>query len=231
MIKFERSNKACSVTHQQPDYILENHPYLAQAKDALKNIFFLKIKRYRFFLLAAFSLILLIVGIIPLKLAIARYQSPSPQAILVLGGTPKREKFTAKFAQNYPSLKIWVSSRQSQKKIYATFQAADITDTRVKVDARAVDTVTNFTSLVADFRKENIQHVYLVTSENHMPRAKAIAFFVLGSQGITFTSVAVPSSRPPESRLRILRDIGRSFLWIITGHTGASFNHKFTSSP
>ena len=61
----------------------------------------MKIRRYRFFLLAALSIILLISGIIPVKLAIAYYQSPSPQAILVLGGTPKREKFTANFAQNH----------------------------------------------------------------------------------------------------------------------------------
>ncbi len=190
----------------------------------------MKIRRYRFFLLAALSIILLISGIIPVKLAIAYYQSPSPQAILVLGGTPKREKFTANFAQNHPYLKIWVSSRQSQKRIYATFRASDIRDARVIIDSRAVDTVTNFTSLVTDLQKQKIHHIYLITSDYHMPRAEAIAFFVLGSQGITFTSISVPSNQAPESSLRIIRDIGRSILWIITGHTGASLNNKFTSS-
>jgi hypothetical protein len=55
-----------------------------------------------------------------------------------------------------------------------------------------------------------------------MPRAKAIAFFVLGSQGITFTPVTVPSKEPDESNLHILRDVGRSVVWILTDRTGAS---------
>lgn len=57
-----------------------------------------------------------------------------------------------------------------------------------------------------------------------MPRAKAIATIILGSQGIAFTPLAVPSSRPQESIIRIIRDIARALLWIFTGRTGASLN-------
>jgi hypothetical protein len=87
-----------------------------------------------------------------------------------------------------------------------------------------VDTVTNFTTLVADFKRRDIHHIYLITSEFHMPRAKAIAYFVLGSRGIAFTSVTVPSKKPPESWLHVLRDSSRAVVWIITGRTGASLN-------
>jgi hypothetical protein len=55
-----------------------------------------------------------------------------------------------------------------------------------------------------------------------MPRALAIATFVLGSQGIAFTPVSVPSDQPAESWLRILRDSARALLWVVTGRTGAS---------
>ena len=172
--------------------------------------------------LVSCAFLLLPLSIIPVRLAIASYQVPHPEAILTLGGGIDREKFTAQFAQAHPSLEIWVSSGTEPKEALAIFQAAGIPDTRVNLDRRAVDTVTNFTTLVADFKNRGIKHLYLITSDFHMPRAKAIAFFVLGSQGITFTPVTVPSKEPDESNLHILRDIGRSVVWILTDRTGAS---------
>lgn len=182
-----------------------------------------KRRGYRLFLAA----LLVLLSIIPVKLAIAYYQTPLPQAILTLGGGSDREEFTAQFAQMYPSLEIWVSSGASINNARQIFQAAGIPNTRVHIDRRAVDTVTNFTSLVPDFKKRHVQHLYLITSDFHMPRAKAIAFFVLGSQGIAFTPISIPSNKPPESWLHILRDSSRALLWIIIRRTGASFNPKF----
>lgn len=192
----------------------------------MKN-FHHKRKGYRFFCLASAAFILVLLSIIPARLAIATKIAPFPQAILTLGGGPDREQFTAQFAQIYPSLEIWVSSGTPPEKAREIFQAAGIPNTRVYIDRRAVDTVTNFTSLVKDFKKRNFHHLYLITSDFHMPRAKAIATFVLGSQGIAFTPVSVPSDKPPESWLRILRDSGRALLWVVTGRTGASLNPKF----
>ncbi|MBW4643769.1 MAG: YdcF family protein [Goleter apudmare HA4340-LM2] len=181
-------------------------------------------KKYRLFALV--GLILVLLSAIPVRLAIASHQAPRPQAFLVLGGDPKREEFTAEIAKYYPSLDIWVSTGSPPDRARAIFQAADIPDSRVHLDYRAADTVTNFTTLVADFQKRQIKHVYLVTSEFHMPRSKTIATLVLGSQGITFTPLSVPSSRPRESKVRILRDGGRALLWIVTGRTGVSLNPR-----
>lgn len=176
-----------------------------------------------YFLYLASALILVLISIIPVRLAIAYHQTPLPQAILTLGGDSVREVFTADFAQMHRSLEIWVSS--PPEKVF-DFQAAGISNTQVHIDRRAVDTVTNFTSLVKDFKNRNFQHLYLITSDYHMPRAKAIATFVLGSRGIAFTPVSVPSQQPPESWLDILRDSGRALLWIVTGKTGASLKSK-----
>jgi uncharacterized SAM-binding protein YcdF (DUF218 family) len=159
---------------------------------------------------------------IPVQLAIAYYQSPLPQAILTLGGPPDREEFTAQFAKRYPSLEIWVSSGIPPQQAQEIFRGAGIPDTRVHLDRRALDTVTNFTTLVDDFKKLQIQHLYLITSDFHMRRAKAIATFVLGSQGIAFTPVTIPSDKPLESEFHILRDVCRALLWLVTGRTGAS---------
>ncbi len=178
----------------------------------------------KYLILAPVIFILTILLIIPVRLAIASYQAPQPQAILMLGGTTlgEREKFTAEFARWYPSLEIWVSSGIPSNKIRNIFQDAGISDSRLYLDYRAVDTVTNFTTLVPDFRQRKIQHLYLITSDFHMPRAEAIATLVLGSQGIAFTPLSVPSDQPKESTLHIIRDIARSLLWIFTGYTGAS---------
>lgn len=189
----------------------------------MKN-FHYKRKGYRFFCLATSAFILALISVIPVRLAIAATTAPQPQAILTLGGDPAREEFTAQFAQMYPSLEIWVSSGTLPKKLHEIFQAAGIPNTRLHNDYRADDTVTNFTSLVKVFKKRKFQHLYLITSDYHMPRAKAIATFVLGSQGIAFTPVSVPSNQPPESWLPILRDSGRALVWVATGYTGASLN-------
>jgi uncharacterized SAM-binding protein YcdF (DUF218 family) len=187
----------------------------------MKN-FHHKRKRYRLFCLASSAFILVLIGIIPVRLAIATKIAPLPQAILTLGGGSDREEFTAQFAQMHPSLEIWVSSGTRPDEARKTFQSAGIPNTRVHIDRRAVDTVTNFTSLVKDFKKRSFHHLYLITSDFHMSRALAIATFVFGSQGIAFTPVSVPSDKLPESWLHILRDSGRALLWVVTGRTGAS---------
>jgi uncharacterized SAM-binding protein YcdF (DUF218 family) len=173
--------------------------------------------------------VLVLLSLIPLRLAIANYQAPEPQAILVLGGTTDREFFAAEFARNYPVLDIWASSGSSPKYIQDVFEMAGISGDRLHLDYRATDTVTNFTTLVSDFKQHQIQHIFLITSDFHMPRAVAIATFVLGSQGVTFTPVEVHTDIPRESTFRILRDSGRAILWIVTGQTGASLKTSFMS--
>jgi uncharacterized SAM-binding protein YcdF (DUF218 family) len=167
-----------------------------------------------------------LLSVIPVRLAIAYSQAPYPQAILVLGGEPTREKAAAQLASVYPDLEVWVSTGESPEKSEAIFRAAQVDRHRLHLDDQATDTVTNFTTLIPSFQRRHIQHLYLVTSDFHMPRAQAIATFILGSQGIAFTPVATPSKKRPESWVRILRDSGRSLLWIVTGRTGASLDAR-----
>jgi uncharacterized SAM-binding protein YcdF (DUF218 family) len=167
-----------------------------------------------------------LLSVVPVRLAIAQALAPRPQAILVLGGDEVREQAAAQLANAYPDLEVWVSTGESFERSEAIFRAAGVDRRRVYLDYQATDTVTNFTTLVSTFQERRIQHLYVVTSGFHMPRAKAIATLVLGSQGITFTPVATPSDRPAETRMRILRDMGRSVLWIFTGRTGASLEER-----
>jgi uncharacterized SAM-binding protein YcdF (DUF218 family) len=186
-----------------------------------------QIRKYGVYALV--GLVIILTSIIPIKLTIAYWLAPQPQAILTLGGGLDREEFTAQFAQYFPSLEIWVSSGVEAEEARRVYQKVGIANNRIHFDNRAVDTVTNFTTLIPEFQKRHIQHIYLITSNFHMARAKAIAIFVLGSHGIAFTPVTVPSNRPRESILHILRDSSRSLLWIFTKRTGANFYPRYNN--
>ncbi len=147
-----------------------------------------------------------------------------PQALLVLGGDKQRELFAAKFAQNYPSLPIWVSSGTNPEFAEWVFSEAGIKPDRLHLDYRAVDTVTNFTTLVDELKARGIESVYLITSDDHMRRAQIIGEIVLGSRGISFKPVAVPSGRTPEPMEKAVRDGARAIMWLTTGYTGANFS-------
>jgi len=176
-------------------------------------------------------LLLILLGIIPTRIAIALHQSPNPQAILVLRGNRNRIKHTAKFAQTHPNFDIWVSGGYRSSKefnsIQNIFQKSGISEQKINYDLCATDTVTNFTCTVDDFVAEDIQHIYLITSDYHMPRSKAIATVVLGSKGIVVTPIEVESKgHPSESWLKIPRDAIRSIIWLATGRSGASLNPR-----
>ena len=147
-----------------------------------------------------------------------------PQALLVLGGDKQRELFAAKFAQKHPSLPIWVSSGTNPEFAQWVFSEAGIKSDRLHLDYRAVDTVTNFTTLVDELQAKGIESVYLITSDDHMRRAQIIGEIVLGSRGISFKPVAVPSGRTPEPMEKAVRDGARAIMWLTTGYTGADFS-------
>lgn len=145
-----------------------------------------------------------------------------PEAILVLGGAEERELYATKIAQEHPNLPIWVSSGSSEWYTEKIFAKAGIERKRLHIDRRAVDTVTNFTTMVDQLKAEKIDSIYLITSDDHMRRARVIGEIVFGSRGIVFKPLAVPSGRPAEPMQKTLRDGVRAILWVTTGHTGAT---------
>jgi uncharacterized SAM-binding protein YcdF (DUF218 family) len=155
-----------------------------------------------------------------------------PEAILVLGGSTEREHFAADLAQQHPELEIWVSSGSNPEYAEWLFQEAAISRDRIHLDYQAVDTVTNFTTLVDDLEAAGIHSVYLVTSDYHMRRAVIIGHIVLGSRDISFKPVVVPSSDPePEALLRGMRDGARALMWVFTGRTGSSLRETISWRP
>ena len=149
-----------------------------------------------------------------------------PEALLVLGGAIEREEF----ARVHPELEIWVTGGSNEEYAQWVFSQAGIDLSRVHLDYQAVDTVTNFTTLVDELKSQGVESVYLVTSDDHMLRARAIGSIVLGSRGISFQPLPVPSGRSPEPIEKVIREGVRSIIWVTTGYTGASFANRKSQS-
>lgn len=153
-----------------------------------------------------------------------------PEAVLVLGGAPEREVFAAQFAREHPQVSVWVSGGSNPEYTEWAFEEAGIEPDRVIIDRDAVDTVSNFTTLVDRFKAEGIESVYLITSDYHMRRARVIGEIILGSRGIDFKPIAVPSERSPEPLEKAVRDGARAVLWVATGRTGSRLSHLLNTS-
>ncbi|AKG24595.1 hypothetical protein IJ00_12100 [Calothrix sp. 336/3] len=148
-------------------------------------------------------------------------QLTQPQAILVLGGSTtqlEREKFTADFAKKYPHLPIWITGGSPPRITRKVFIKAGVDSKRLHLDYRANNTVENFTTLVDELEKNGVKSVYLITSDYHMRRARVIGEIVLGSRGIDFRPVSVPSRSTPEPIEKSIRDGVRSIIWVVSGY-------------
>jgi uncharacterized SAM-binding protein YcdF (DUF218 family) len=143
-----------------------------------------------------------------------------PQAILVLGGEEERELFGAKVAHAHPNLPVWISSGAPPKYANRVFKKAGVAPENLHLDYQAIDTVTNFTTIVDRFESKGITSVYLVTSDDHLPRARAIGEIVFGSRGIKVKPITFVSGRPVEPLRKTVRDGCRSLFWLATGYAG-----------
>ena len=70
-------------------------------------------------------------------------------------------------------------------------------------------------SLIKKLKIQKIKSIYLVTSNNHINRAKIIGEIIFGTQGIILKPFPVPSNAPSEPFEKLIRDGGRSLLWMI----------------
>ncbi len=188
--------------------------------------------------LSAIAITLIGMSAISRRRALAYQQYPLPEAILVLDGSEKRIRQAAAFSQQHSALPVWVSGICSQRSaVQKAFSAKPINDLPAKTqpvyfDLRATDTVTHFTTLIDDFTRQNIHHVYLVTSDYHISRAEVSAKLIFGSRGIVFTPVPLPSGgQPMDPKFKSVRDGVRSLLWLTTRQTGARLNPRLRHLP
>jgi len=138
--------------------------------------------------------------------------------VLVLGGDVERERVGAEVAKR-DGLPVMVSGGSNPEYAHWLFRGRGLDDTRVLLDYRATDTLSNFTSVVDDLKRSKIRHVVLVTSSDHMDRALMVGRVVAGSRGIGLTPLAVPCGERcvPEDWRKVWGDGLRATLWVVSG--------------
>lgn len=167
--------------------------------------------------LGLLALVVFVIGTIGLHLLWAQHQAPQPMAIVVLGGDFEREYFAADFAQGHPQLPVVISSGMPEVKSRQFFAQVGIGRDRLVYDHQAVDTLTNFTTLLPQLQTTQIRHVYVITSDFHQARSRLLAYFIWGSHGIAYQFVTIPTQTPPEPGWLILGDLIRTVVWWATG--------------
>lgn len=132
-----------------------------------------------------------------------------PDAILHLGGDPRRIERTIEEARRHPQAVVVISSE-------GPVNAADIAPERVIVDDIAYDTVGNFTDTWPIIRRLAARRVYVVTSNWHMPRAMAIATVAYFGRGVTPIACPWPNGDHQDPG-NVLWDVMRTVQWRVTG--------------
>lgn len=141
-----------------------------------------------------------------------------PQRILVLGGDADRERIGLKLARQL-KLPLVVSGGTNPEYAQWLMEHEGLGRNEVRLDYRAQDTLGNFTSLVDELQGEGIEHLLLVTSEDHLPRALVVGGIVAGSRGIRLTGVPVSCAARcrAESMGKRWGDGLRALAWVVTG--------------
>lgn len=155
-----------------------------------------------------------------------RVQAAEPSAAVVLGGLETRESYAAQLAKRHSELEVWVSSGSPEGYVKEIFARAGVERERLHLNYEAQDTVTNFTTLLDDLQRQGITSVYLITSENHMRRARIVGEIVFGSHGILIKPLPVKSNGEAETLTKCALDGMRAVLWLFTGETGAELKNK-----
>ncbi len=147
----------------------------------------------------------------------AIYNKEKPQAILVLGGDIEREHIGIYIARKL-SLPLVISSGSNPEHAEWLIEKAEILKSHVTLDYAANDTLTNFTSLVDKFSSKKFNHILVVTSEDHLPRAKIVGSIISGSQGIRLTTIPVSCKNQciKESFQKKAFDLVRAIFWVAT---------------
>lgn len=160
----------------------------------------------------------LLVTTLHLGMTLTRARSRPIDAVLVLGGSIRREIHAAEVAIAHPNLKILISQGSARPCIYLIFERVQAPLSQVWLETCAQSTFGNFFFGLPVLRRWSSRHVQLITSESHMPRALWMARVMLGAQGIWVDPDLVQESGIPgnqESWLKTLLDMGRAGAWAI----------------
>jgi uncharacterized SAM-binding protein YcdF (DUF218 family) len=137
-------------------------------------------------------------------------------AILVLGGSIRREIYAAQLTKEYPDVPILISHGSDDPCIVSLFQQRGARLERVWLEKCSESTFDNFFFSTPILRRWKVHKVKLITSGTHVQRAKWMGRILLGAQGMAVELGSVKEKGIPgnrESDLKTTLDIARSLIW------------------
>ncbi len=142
----------------------------------------------------------------------------SVDAILVLGGSIKREMHVTQCARQNPDLPIVISQGSASPCVWLIFDRDRAPKQNVWLERCAYSTFTNFTFSGELLKQWDVKKVKVITSQTHLPRAKWLAQILLGAKGIAVEIETVPEEGIPGNKefwLKTALDITRSLIWTL----------------
>lgn len=170
-----------------------------------------------FALLASLGILLLsLLFNVAVKLPVNR--SKPVDAILVLGGSIRREIYAAQIANQDPKIPILIATGSKEPCVFLIFQREGARLNNIWLEKCGNSTFGNFFYDLPILKSWGVHKVKVITSPTHAVRAGALAKIHLGSQGIASEIVTVKEKGVPgnvENKLKTALDVGRSLIWAL----------------
>jgi uncharacterized SAM-binding protein YcdF (DUF218 family) len=137
-------------------------------------------------------------------------------AVLVLGGSIKREIYAAQWVRQHPDTPVLISAGSDDPCILLIFQRERSPIDKVWLEHCAQSTFENFYYTLPILQQWQARKVQLITSPTHLPRARWLAQIILGVHGIWVETHAVEETGVPGNRefgLKTALDVVRGIFW------------------
>ncbi|WP_353656222.1 YdcF family protein [Geitlerinema sp. P-1104] len=149
------------------------------------------------------------------------HRNQPTDGVLVLGGSIRREMYSADYARSHPQIPILISAGSAPPCVYIIFERNHAPMDQVWLEDCAHSTFYNFFYSLPILKRWQVHHVQLITSASHLPRSIWMARLLLGAQGIWVEPNIVPEMGIPgnqETRLKTILDMTRAGLWTFISH-------------
>ena len=147
-----------------------------------------------------------------------RHAQQPADAILVLGGSIRREVVVADAIAQGNDLPVLISQGAQPPCTRLVFERVAAPLDQVWLETCAQSTFDNYRYSLPTLQQWQVQHVVVMTSPTHLPRAAWLARILLGSHGIWVEMQLVEEIGVPgnvENPLKTVLDVGRSLGWAI----------------
>lgn len=147
-----------------------------------------------------------------------RHAQQPTDGILVLGGSIRREIVVADALAQGSPLPVLISHGAQPPCTRLVFERVAAPIDQVWLETCAASTFDNYRYSLPTLKQWQVQHVAVVTSPTHVPRAAWLARILLGSHGIWVEMQLVEEIGTPanvENPWKTVIDVGRSLGWAI----------------